>query len=118
LPTPYENIKGTIQHQIAKTKSQLAQLVKRSRNNYFGQLASNARSVKFRKVCDRQFIGSRKLEECRNKSAFAACLREQISTASKESREKMISQRINSANEVRARSRAGMLEVNKASFFL
>lgn len=111
-------MKDFILNRIAKTKSQLEHLVKRSRNNYFGKIASNARSVKYRKLCDRQIIKGRKVEEFRFKSVNAAALREQLSTASKNSREKMISQRINSANEVRARSRAKFLEINTPSIYI
>ena len=111
-------MKGSILSSIAKTKFQLQHFVKRSRNNYFGQMASNARNVKFRKVCDMQAIQNRKIEEFRFRSANASAMRQQLSTASKNSREKMMSQRINSANEVRARSRSKIYGMNNASIYM
>ena len=111
-------MKGFILSSVARTKSQQEHFVKRSRNNYFGQLASNARNIKFRKVCDRQIIKNRKNEEIRFRSTNASALREQLLTASKNSREKMMSQRINSANEVRARSRTKFAGLNNASIYI
>ena len=93
------------QEEVAKMRRMISDSVKSSKDKAAHHVFNIAKRVKIERITSAKLISDRKTKEIRIKTAKVESLRKRLKTGTQTSREKLILQRISSANKIRCDSK-------------